>query len=68
MARNPKAKAKTKAKKPKTPEPQEAVLEEVDTGGLGIDEGVLFATMVFLIGAVYMVWSLLDGRYPEPLG
>ena len=62
MARNPKASAK-KAR----PEPQEAVLEEVDSGGLGIDEGILFATLMFLGCAVYMVWSLLGERYPDPI-
>ena len=65
MARKSKGKP-AKAKKAK-PEPQADVLEEVDTGGAGIDEGIIFTTFALLAGAVYMVYTLLDGRYPDPI-
>ena len=55
-----------KAKQAK-PEPQEEVLEEVDTGGFGIDEGILFTTFALLAGAVYMVYSLLNERFPDSI-
>ena len=43
---------------------EEAVLEEVDTGGAGVDEGIVFATFFFLAGAVTLMWIIVSGRYP----
>mgnify|MGYP003572601391 CR=1 FL=1 len=51
------------------PAPAEsAVLEEVDTGGAGIDEGIVFTTFFLLLGAVILLYTLLDGRYPAVTG
>ena len=46
----------------------EVVLEEVDTDGAGIDEGIVFTTFFLLAGAVTLVYMILDGRYPNPVG
>ena len=41
----------------KQPEPvQEVELEQVEGGGLGIDEGIMIATFVLLIGAIVLVY------------
>jgi hypothetical protein len=65
MARKKKDKASKPAKR--APEPESDVLEEVETGGAGIDEGIVFTTFALLAGAVYMIYTLLDGRYPDPI-
>ncbi len=36
-------------------EPADAVLEQVETGGLGIDEGIILGTFFLLVGAVVLV-------------
>ena len=66
MARKKKEKAKKPAKR--APEPEAEVLEEVDTGSSGIDEGIVFTTFALLAGAVYLIYTLLDGRYPPEVG
>ena len=43
---------------------QEAVLEEVDAGGAGIDEGIVFTTFFLLAGAVTLVYMIMNDRYP----
>ena len=67
MARKSRFKAKDAKPVTAKPAPQADVLEEVDTDGPGIDEGIIFTTFALLAGAVYMIYSLLDGRYPDPL-
>jgi hypothetical protein len=42
----------------------EVVLEEVETGGAGIDEGIVFATFLLLAGAVTLIYTILEARYP----
>lgn len=42
----------------------EPVLEAVQTGGLGIDEGVILCTTLALLAAVVLVYMAL-GRYPS---
>jgi hypothetical protein len=62
MARNPKAKKSSKpARAVVVAEP---VLEEVDTGGAGIDEGMVFTTFFLLAGAVTLMYMILNTRYP----
>lgn len=56
---------KTKLSRRAEPEPE--VLEEVEGGGLGIDEGIVFTTFALLAGAIYMLFTLLGDRYPDPL-
>lgn len=34
----------------------EVEIEQVDTGGLGVDEGIVLATFFLLIGAIALVW------------
>jgi hypothetical protein len=51
-----------KAPKQRKPEParvaaQDSVLEEVQTGGLGIDEGIVITTTLILIFAIYLIWD-----------
>lgn len=41
-----------------------AEVEVVETGGLGIDEGIVITTTVILIGAIVLVYLALQG-YPE---
>lgn len=68
MARKSNKSGKAKAKKAAKPAPQqEEVLEEVDTGGFGIDEGILVTTFALLAGAVFMVYTLLNERFPDPI-
>lgn len=42
----------------------EVVLEEVETGGSGIDEGIVFMTFLLLAGAVTLAYIILNARYP----
>ena len=42
----------------------EVVLEEVQTGQSGVDEGMVFTTFLLLAGAVTLVYMILEGRYP----
>ena len=42
----------------------EPVLEEVDTGGAGIEEGIIFTTFVLLGLSVFMIYTLLQERFP----
>jgi hypothetical protein len=65
MARKKTDKAKKPAKR--APEPEADVLEEVDTGGAGIDEGIIFTTFALLAGAVYLIYTLLNDRYPDQI-
>ena len=57
---------KKAARRPaRTPEPEAAVLEEVDSGAAaGIDEGIVITTFALLLGAVYLLYTLLGERYP----
>ena len=48
----------------KAPPAEAAVLEEVETGGAGIDEGIVFTTFFLLAGAVTLIYTILEGRYP----
>jgi hypothetical protein len=41
----------------------EPVLEEVETGGLGLEEGVILTTFLALLAAVVLAYMAL-GRYP----
>ena len=71
MARKSKNARPAKGKKGGRSKPapaQEAVLEEVDGGGAGIDEGIVFTTFFLLAGAVTLIYMILDGRYPNPAG
>jgi hypothetical protein len=45
------------------PAGQAEVLEEVETGGIGIDEGIVLATFLLLIGALVLVIVANQG-YP----
>lgn len=63
MARKKKGKEPQKTRR-SAAVPAEPVLEEVDTGGPGIEEGIVFTTFFMLAGAVYLMYTLLDGRYP----
>ena len=67
MARKKSTQKKAARRPARTPEPEAAVLEEVDTGGAGIDEGLVITTFALLAGAVYMLYTLLGERYP-PVG
>lgn len=40
-------------------------LEEVTTGGLGIDDGVVLATLILLIGALVLVLVANQGYAPQ---
>ena len=42
----------------------EPVLEEVDTGGAGIEEGIAFTTFALLAISVFMVYTLMGERFP----
>ncbi|MGE3175309.1 MAG: hypothetical protein AB7O97_21980 [Planctomycetota bacterium] len=44
------------ARKKQVAEVAEADLEQVDAGGLGIDEGIVLATSLLLIGAIVIVY------------
>jgi hypothetical protein len=45
------------ARKSKQPAPAaEADLEQVDSGGLGIDEGIVLGTFILLISAIVLVY------------
>ncbi|MCA8955835.1 MAG: hypothetical protein KDC87_07165 [Planctomycetes bacterium] len=44
----------------------EPILEEVKTGGAGIDEGIVFTTFFLLAGALTLMWMIVEGRYPSP--
>ena len=63
MARKKKGKELAKSRR-SAAVPAEPVLEEVDEGGAGIEEGIVFTTFFMLAGAVYLLYSLLNGRYP----
>lgn len=69
MARSKKnsrsSKSSKKSKPSRRAEPEAEVLEQVDGGGWGIDEGLVFTTFALLVGAVFMVWKLLGERYPD---
>ena len=55
---------KKAARRPtRTPPPQAEVLEEVDKGSAGIDEGIVITTFILLVGAVYALYTLLGERY-----
>lgn len=43
------------------PAAQAEVLEEVESGGLGIDEGIVLATFFILIGAIVLVYLASQG-------
>ena len=66
MPRKKSAKAKP-TKRSRKPEPQAEVLEAVESGGAGVDEGIILTTFVLLAGAVYLIWSLLGDRYPDSI-
>jgi len=36
--------------------PVEPALEQVESGGLGIDEGIILSTFILLIGAIVLVY------------
>lgn len=40
-----------------------AAVEEVDGGGMGVDEGMIFATFLMLAVAVGLMYFALDSRY-----
>lgn len=44
----------------------EVVLEEVETGQSGVDEGIVFTTFLLLAGAVTLIYLILQARYPGP--
>ena len=44
------------------PEPE--VIEEVESGGMGLDDGIVLTTTILLIGSIVLVWLALGG-YPE---
>ena len=64
MARKKKGKEPQKTRRSAAVPAAEPVLEEVDNGGAGIEEGIVFTTFFMLAGAVYLIYTLLDGRYP----
>ena len=62
MARK-KVRAPKEKKAPKRkaePAAAEPVLEEVDSGGMGIDEGIDITTTLILIGAIVLIYSALQ--------
>jgi hypothetical protein len=44
------------ARKTKQEPPAEAQLEQVETGGLGIEEGIVLGTFFLLVGALILVY------------
>lgn len=40
-----------------------AAIEEVDTGGLGIDDGMVITTTLLLAAAVVLMYFAIDSRY-----
>ena len=46
-----------------TAAPQEVVVEETETSGLSIDDGIVLTTALLLIGAVVLAYLALS-RYP----
>ena len=65
MARNSKnSKSSSRGSRSAAAPVAEPVLEEVDTGGAGIEEGIVFTTFALLAGAVFMIYSLLGERFP----
>ena len=63
MARNNNNKGGGSRRKAASAAP-EVVLEEVETGSAGIDEGVVFTTFMLLAGAVALIYTILEARYP----
>jgi len=66
MARK-KARPQKAPKAPKRkaePVAAEPVLEEVDSGGMGIDEGIVITTTLILIGAIFLIYSALQMYAP----
>ena len=52
------------ARKSKQAPAAELELEQVETGGMGIDEGIVLTTFFLLIGAIVLVYMAAEAYAP----
>ena len=63
-SKSKKAAKPAKLTKTKTKAAAKPALEAVDSGGMGIDEGMVLTTFVLLVCAVVMAYVVTGNQYP----